>query len=115
MIADFASHLKTDHVEIIESSGVAIGYAVWNDIENEMFLENIAILPEHQGGGLGGSAMKYLEDKAKQLGLSAISLYTNQKMTENLEFYARLGFQEVDRRREDGFDRVYFRKPIGNV
>ena len=34
-------------------------------------------------------------------------------MTENLELYPRLGYREVDRREEDGFSRVFFRKRLG--
>jgi hypothetical protein len=33
-------------------------------------------------------------------------------MVENLAYYPRLGYVEYDRRREDGFDRVYFRKRL---
>ena len=33
-------------------------------------------------------------------------------MTENLSFYPRMGYAEVDRRHEDGFDRVFFEKPV---
>jgi Ni,Fe-hydrogenase III large subunit len=44
--------------------------------------------------------------------LPSIELYTNAKMTENLAYYPRLGFEETGRRREDGFDRVYFRRLV---
>jgi hypothetical protein len=33
-------------------------------------------------------------------------------MTENLAFYARLGYREDDRRTEEGFQRVFFSKPV---
>jgi hypothetical protein len=33
-------------------------------------------------------------------------------MTENLAFYAKLGFEEIDRRLKDGYRRVYFRKSL---
>jgi hypothetical protein len=33
-------------------------------------------------------------------------------MTENLGLYPRLGYQQFDRRVEDGFDRVYFEKTL---
>ncbi|HEX7058445.1 MAG TPA: hypothetical protein VF176_01160 [Solirubrobacterales bacterium] len=40
-------------------------------------------------------------------------LYTNAKMTENLELYLRLGYREVDRRCELGFERVFLAKRLG--
>ena len=41
-----------------------------------------------------------------------MSLYTNAKMTRNLDWYVKLGFVETRRIREDGFDRVYFEKTL---
>jgi hypothetical protein len=34
-------------------------------------------------------------------------------MTDNLSLYPHLGYAEVDRRTEDGFNRVYFEKDLG--
>lgn len=35
-----------------------------------------------------------------------LHLYTNEKMTENLSIYPKLGYVEVGRRTENGFNRV---------
>ena len=52
------------------------------------------------------------EEHARGLGLGEIRLYTNEAMTENLAYYARHGYAETHRARQDGFHRVFFRKPI---
>ena len=44
--------------------------------------------------------------------LNAVHLYTNEKMAENLLIYPKLGYTEVERRTEDGFNRVYFEKTL---
>jgi len=62
--------------------------------------------------GIGRKLIHYCEKLAAQKGFSLIELYTNEKMTENLEIYPRLGYSEVGRWREDGFNRVFFRKEI---
>jgi hypothetical protein len=33
-------------------------------------------------------------------------------MVENLAFYRSLGFEEVERRLDDGYQRVFLRKPL---
>jgi len=33
-------------------------------------------------------------------------------MTENLSLYPALGYHQFDRRVEDGFERIYFRKTL---
>lgn len=39
-------------------------------------------------------------------------LYTNEAMTENLDFYARAGYREIGRGEQDGFRRVFFVKEL---
>jgi len=49
----------------------------------------------------------------RQLGLKRVSLYTNEHMYENLALYPRLGYVEVGRHSEHGFQRVFFVKELG--
>ena len=46
--------------------------------------------------------------------MSELRLYTHELMVENIALYQRLGYREVERRQEDGFRRVFMRKPIVN-
>lgn len=71
------------------------------------------MLPSAAGRGVGKALIKLCEDRARQLGLNEVQLYTNERMTENLGLYPRLGYVEVARRSEDGFNRVYFEKKLG--
>jgi ribosomal protein S18 acetylase RimI-like enzyme len=57
----------------------------------------------------------FAEDHARELGLDAVTLYTNEAMTENLRLYPALGFVETGRRVEDGYRRVYFRKTVSGA
>jgi hypothetical protein len=41
-----------------------------------------------------------------------VTLYTNERMTENLVFYPALGYVETGRGMQDGFARVFYRKPL---
>lgn len=52
------------------------------------------------------------ERQAREHNLATLRLYTNAAMTENLTLYPHFGYTEVDRRTEDGFDRVYFVKDV---
>jgi ribosomal protein S18 acetylase RimI-like enzyme len=80
---------------------------------DHLFIENVAVHPDHQGRGLGQRLLARAESEAGARGLPALRLYTNVKMTENFPFYEALGFVETERRREDGFDRVYMEKRLG--
>lgn len=54
----------------------------------------------------------FCETVARLRGLTAVRLYTNEKMIENLSIYPKLGYIETGRRVENGFNRVYFEKPL---
>jgi ribosomal protein S18 acetylase RimI-like enzyme len=71
---------------------------------------NVAVHPGSQGTGLGRLLMDFAERRAILLGLTRLSLYTNEVMTENQAIYTHLGYREVDRHAEDGYRRVYMEK-----
>ncbi|KAL5340499.1 acyl-CoA N-acyltransferase [Aspergillus crustosus] len=75
-------------------------------------INNLVVDPSAQGKGYGRLLMRFAEERARDTGRGALELYTNVKMVENLEFYAKLGFLEVGRREEDGYERVFFKKDI---
>ena len=110
MVADFASAIEDDQVQIIADGAEPMGFVISYARNDVLFIENIALLPDHQGKGLARHVFDFLEVQAIEDGRSALELYTNEKMTENHGLYQRLGFIEIDRRHENGFDRVYFLK-----
>ena len=47
--------------------------------------------------------------------LLEVRLYTHELMVENISLYGRLGYQEVERRAEEGFRRVFMRKVLDST
>ena len=118
MLADFAGEIAAGHVVVLEITGTVEGYLIsWPDME-AYFIDNIAVDPAHQGLGLGRQLIEYAVREAKRHNLSAIQLYTNSTMTENLGIYAHMGFVETHRVMESqfnietGFPRVYMRRNL---
>ncbi len=116
MIADFPAHLADpqDHVDLIQHDGMFAGYVVWRLRPDDLFIDNIALLPSAQGQGLGRAAILMLQQAALSHSRTALELYTNEKMVENIAFYKRLGFVETRRITEHGFARVYMRCELQN-
>lgn len=112
MVADFAPQIAAGQVWVSCHDGSIAGYVVLFPRGDHLHVENIAVRPESQGQGIGRTLLDFAEGRARDHGLGAIELYTNEKMTENLVLYPRLGYREIDRRSENGFSRVYFRKEI---
>ena len=78
--------------------------------DDAYFIENIGVDPQYQGHGLGRRLIEHAVAEARRHGIFALSLYTNEAMTENLAMYAHFGFVETHRVREEGFRRVYMEK-----
>jgi len=119
MVADFEEAITKQiicvaHLEHIASN--IVGFVVFYERGDHMHLENIAVAPKAQGNGVGRALISFVEQSALAAGCNAVELYTNEKMTENLTLYPKLGYEEIERRQEDGFNRVYFRKePLGRL
>ena len=116
MTADYARHLQRDHclVALIgrNEQSIAVGFVVVVEKSDGYWIETIAVLPEFGGQGIGAKLVEAAEAFVAR-SADAVQLYTNAKMVRNLSWYPRLGYREVDRRREQEFDRVFFHKQLG--
>jgi ribosomal protein S18 acetylase RimI-like enzyme len=80
--------------------------------DDSLLIENLAVRPAAQGTGLGRALMDFAEQRARQLRLPRLALYTNEAMTENQAIYAHLGYRETARRSENGYQRVFMQKEL---
>lgn len=116
MTADFAAQIAAGIVYVATDETTRVeGFVVFYAEQGHVLLENVAVLPSAAGRGVGKSLISFCEDASQQLGMNAVHLYTNEKMTDNLSIYSRLGYVQVGRRTEHGFDRVYFEKTWGDA
>lgn len=113
MIADFAAQIARREVFVATDAQDRFqGFMVFLVEAGHVLLENVAVLPRAVGHGVGKALIQFCEEFARTQDLGAVRLYTNEKMVENLSIYSKLGYTEVDRRSEDGFNRVYFEKVL---
>jgi ribosomal protein S18 acetylase RimI-like enzyme len=110
MLADYASQVKQGIVWVLTNGEETCGFLVSFPENHYYFVENIAVFPKFQGHGYGAKLMTFAESQARALGLSELHLYTNVAMIENIIYYAKLGYKEIDRRIEGGYSRIYMRK-----
>lgn len=112
MHADFASLIDYGYIDVAILDSHFVGYVVFYPEGDHFHLENVAILPEYGGLGIGKRLIDHVERSAEEKGYEAVELYTNEAMTENLAMYPKLGYVRVECRHEAGFNRVYFRKQL---
>lgn len=87
-----------NHV-LLENEQV-IGYFVASSVAGEVTLMNIAVSPEKQGQGLGQYLLQFLIEFSKQNHEQEIWLEVRASNTAALALYRKLGFVELDRRKD---------------
>jgi GNAT superfamily N-acetyltransferase len=112
MQADMPALIAQGGVYVLRAGGRLTGSIRLTVRGDALEVNDLVVDPAAQGQGLGRLLMIFAEEVARNQGLAALTLYTNEKMVENVALYPRLGFEETERRNEHGFDRISFRKQI---
>jgi ribosomal protein S18 acetylase RimI-like enzyme len=112
MDADYAETVREGETFVVERDGAVVGVLVLRTEPDHLLIENVAIDPGSQGLGLGRALLAFAESYAARGGLSELRLYTHISMTDNIALYRRLGYVELDRRDELGFNRVFMSKRL---
>jgi ribosomal protein S18 acetylase RimI-like enzyme len=112
MRSDYDALVREGSVTVALDEGSIVGVLVLRPVRDSLLLENVAVAPREQRRGIGRALIGFAEERARELGFTKISLYTNARMTENVALYRKLGYVEVGRRRERGFERVFFEKAV---
>ncbi len=110
--ADYARQVSDGPAWAAVQDGQVVGFVILIAQPGYLLLENVAVLPAAQGRGVGAWLLALAEEHARGLGLGEVRLYTNEAMTENIAYYTRHGYAEIRRHEQDGFRRVFFRKPV---
>lgn len=77
-----------------------IGYFVASSVAGEVTLMNIAVEPKKQGAGMGRLLLQFLKDLSFTNGEQEIWLEVRASNSAALALYNRLGFSEVDKRKD---------------
>jgi ribosomal protein S18 acetylase RimI-like enzyme len=119
---DYPEKLRRGLVHVAEDGGVdegeegggaeVAGLIVLVETPDHLLVENVAVDPGRQGEGIGRELLTFAEERARAVGIDTLRLYTHEKMSENLALYARLGYEEDERRYEYGFFRVFMSKRL---
>ncbi|KAJ5097001.1 hypothetical protein N7456_007722 [Penicillium angulare] len=115
MLANYDEVIQTRDVFVLRNETQEIVGAIVLSVNvdtHSVEVINLVVGPATQGRGYGRVLLECAEQVAQSQHCPVLTLYTNEKMYENLGMYVKMGFAETGRRTEDGFERVYFRKEL---
>jgi N-acetylglutamate synthase-like GNAT family acetyltransferase len=112
MLEDYGALIAEGRVHVLEDETGIAGIVVLIPEAHTMLLDNVAVKVAAQGRGYGHTLIAFAEATERAADYATIRLFTNERMTENLARYPRLGYVETHRNEEDGLRRVYFSKQL---
>jgi GNAT superfamily N-acetyltransferase len=113
MTADYAWAVADHVIDLLEEGGLPIALIELIPKPSHLVIENIAVLPDQHGKGIGGLLLRHADEIARSLGLNELRLYTNAMFLTNLSFYGRRGFEEFLREPHPaGGEVVHMKKSI---
>jgi GNAT superfamily N-acetyltransferase len=112
MLLDFPEMIAAGKVWVAEIAGRLVGVLVQYETETGFYIDTVAALPELQGTGVGRALLQFAEREATRRGYDSLYLCTNAKMTENQAFYPKIGYVEYERKIDQGYDRIFYRKTL---
>jgi ribosomal protein S18 acetylase RimI-like enzyme len=83
--------------EVLESDGRIIAYYSVEERNDNLFINSIQVLKEHQRQGLGREMLARIEARAKENELRGIELWVQITNHSAMEFYRQMGYNMVSR------------------
>ena len=81
MLDDYREVIQHHRVLVLADGANIVGVLVLIRQTQSLLLDNVAVHPACQGRGLGRKLMARAEKEARRLGLTTVTLYTNDRMT----------------------------------
>ncbi len=95
---DYAPRVEAGQVWLLEFSGELAGLIVLERHIDHIQIFSVAVAPEFQGKKFGIHLLDWAEEKAGEVGLDLVKLYTNARMERNIALYSAYGYRETGRR-----------------
>src|SRR5690606_12094869 len=81
-------------MDVLKLAGKPVGYCSYARTltTSEMKLEQLYLLQEYRGKGLGGHMLSHVESQARRHYLSMLILQVNKRNVNSIAFYRKFGF-----------------------
>lgn len=112
MFVDELSQTDTRHYLVAEASGEIVGYAGLMCIEPIADVQTIAVVPEHEGRGIGSALLTELIRESRRRHAADVLLEVRADNPRAQQLYRRFGFKQIHvrpRYYRDGIDALIMR------
>ena len=99
----FVSNPDLGQIWLIQDHSLTVGYMImtygfsFECAGREAYIDELLVLAEQRGKGIGTAAIQYAASHAKKIGIKLIRLEVTKTNPEAMKLYLRSGFQDWDR------------------
>ncbi len=79
----------------VDSFDTPIGYLLVDLVDECAHIEQVSVLPDHQGSGVGRALIDHVQAWARRQSLAGVTLTTFRDIPWNAPLYRHLGFREL--------------------
>ena len=108
--ADLRALVNDDQVFVYVLENAIRGFIIYRISGPDVHVEALAVSPLYRRRGVGRLLLDAADREGLKQNCRRAIFYTNAQMFENLAYFRGKGFQEVDRRQENGYERVYLER-----
>ncbi|WP_374374250.1 GNAT family N-acetyltransferase [Dongia sp.] len=113
MKADYNRAVREHRIDLLLVGGEMRGLIETMLREDHLWIENVAVLPEAQGAGLGRLLLAQAERLAADAGRTELRLLTSSAFAANVALYEKIGYRTDRLEPFMGGTTVYMSKRVG--
>ncbi len=115
MLADYAAAAVAHRIDLVENGAGIAGLIETALRADHLWIENIAVAPQHQKQGIGRALLAHAEALARQAGRSELRLLTNAAFESNVALYLGTGYAIAESEPFMGGTTLHLRKQLATV
>ena len=112
LLADYAEVITTRECWLAEHGATLAGALILEPEDGALLVWSVAVAPQGQNMRLGRQLMAFAEERAREQGFSALTLYTGEKLEKNIAWYQRFGYQITGIEAMADRNIVHMKKPV---
>jgi predicted N-acetyltransferase YhbS len=93
--AVLAARIGTGGLIVAVDGDDLVGFVMFRTVEDHAYVEQIDVLPTHEGQRIGAALLDVVSGRARATGLKGLSLSTFRDVPWNAPYYRWLGFVDV--------------------
>jgi GNAT superfamily N-acetyltransferase len=91
-VAEYGALVAAGRIWVADVAGRPVGYVLASDLGGHVHLDQLSVLPDHGGRGLGSALVDVVMAWARDRGATFVTLTTFRDVSWNAPWYERRGF-----------------------